>query len=119
METETSDKEQSKPWLFKKGQSGNPTGRPKGSVGLKTWAKEYLASLTDEERMEFMDGLPKIDIWKMAEGNPANQTDLSTLGQPIVFMPAEIAEKNGVELESDTNTSAEGNSAGHNEVSGS
>jgi len=25
-----------KPWQLKKGQSGNPSGRPKGSVSLKT-----------------------------------------------------------------------------------
>jgi hypothetical protein len=43
MATENSEEKQSKPWLFKKGQSGNPAGRPKGSVGLKTWAKEYQA----------------------------------------------------------------------------
>jgi hypothetical protein len=53
MESETSDKKQSdRPWLFKKGQSGNPAGRPKGSVGLKTWAKECIASMTEEERLE-------------------------------------------------------------------
>ena len=84
MESETSDKKQlDRPWLFKKGQSGNPAGRPKGSVGLKTWAKEYLASMTEEERMDFMEGLPKIDIWKMAEGNP--DTDLTSGGKPLTI----------------------------------
>lgn len=37
----------------------------------------------------------------------------------IVFMPPEIAEKNGVDLVSDINTGAENNSAGQNEVSSS
>lgn len=83
MESETSDNKQSRPWLFKKGQSGNLAGRPKGSVGLKTWAKEYLSSMTDEERLEFMDGLPKDIIWKMAEGNPENKTDLTSKGESI------------------------------------
>lgn len=78
---ESSDEKQNKPWLFKKGQSGNPAGRPKGTIGLKTWAKEYLSSLTEEERMDFMDGLPKIDIWKMAEGNP--QSDVTSGGEKI------------------------------------
>lgn len=72
MESDNSDKKPDRPWLFKKGQSGNPVGRPKGSVGLKTWAKEYLSSMNEEERMDFMDGLPKEVIWKMAEGNPHN-----------------------------------------------
>lgn len=84
----------SKPWLFKKGVSGNPGGRPIGSKSLKTYAKEYLASMTDDERQEFMDGLPKDIIWKMAEGNPANATDLTSQGEKIIIMPAELINKN-------------------------
>ena len=68
-QTENSDKIQ-KPWLFKKGQSGNPAGKPKGTFSLKTYAKKYLKEMTDEEKEDFMDGLPKEIIWKMAEGNP-------------------------------------------------
>ena len=60
-----------KPWLFKPGQSGNPKGKPKGTFSLKTYAKKYLKEMTDEEKLEFMRGLPKDTIWKMAEGNPA------------------------------------------------
>ena len=58
-----------KPWLFKKGQSGNPGGRPPGKT-LKQYTREMLAAMTDEERQEFLHGIPKIDIFKMAEGNP-------------------------------------------------
>lgn len=36
--TEKSSQEQSKPWEFKPGQSGNPAGKPKGAVGGRTKA---------------------------------------------------------------------------------
>ena len=86
----------SKPWLFQKGQSGNPSGRPKGSKSLKEYAKEMLASMTDEERQDFMHGLPKEVIWKLAEGNPANNTDITSGGKPIVQLAQEIIEKNEI-----------------------
>jgi len=37
--TEKTDKNQSKPWLFKPGQSGNPAGKPKGLKSFTTKVK--------------------------------------------------------------------------------
>lgn len=63
-----------KPWLWKKGQSGNLKGRPKGKT-MKDYARDYLSKMTDDERDDFMEGLPKDIIWKMAEGNPHQSSD--------------------------------------------
>ncbi len=92
----------SKPWLWKKGQSGNILGRPKGKT-MKEWAKEYLARMTDEERDEFMEGIPKDIIWKMSEGNPANATDVTSGGKPIV-LSQEIIDKNAITPSSEPNS---------------
>lgn len=66
-----------KPWLFKPGQSGNPGGRPKGTKSLKTYVQEMLRDMTDEEKLEYLRGIPKDKIWEMGEGRAKQETELS------------------------------------------
>lgn len=64
-----------RPYQYKKGQSGNPSGRSKG-ISLKEYAKMKLLHMTDDEREEFFNGLPKDKIWEMAEGKAKQDVEL-------------------------------------------
>ena len=76
MEESTQEQTNNRPWLYKKGQSGNPGGRPVGSKSMKTYIKEKLASMTPEEREDFLEGVDKKVIWAMAEGNPESKSEV-------------------------------------------
>lgn len=106
---EETDKQNKKQydWLkgyqFVKGQSGNPNGRPKGKT-LKEFARQYLESLPDNEKIEYLASLPTEIVWKMAEGNPATNTDITSGGEKILVMPQQLIEKNGTNQSSSTNS---------------
>lgn len=55
----------------------NRKGRPKGTKSLKTFAMEMLKELNDDEKKEYLKELPKDIVWKMAEGNPKTETDVT------------------------------------------
>lgn len=57
---------------FKPGElwKGNAKGRPKGSKSLKTYVKEMLEDMNDEEKLEFLGGIDKKTLWEMSEGKP-------------------------------------------------
>lgn len=60
---------------FKKGHPATSEGRPKGKT-LKEYAKDYLMSLPDEQKTEYLASLPADIVWRMAEGNPKQDTDV-------------------------------------------
>ncbi len=83
---------QLQPYMYKKGQSGNPSGRPKG-ISMKEYLKMKFASMTDDERELFMEGINKLDLLKMAEGNPESKSEVNNTGNPIIVLSNEIASK--------------------------
>jgi hypothetical protein len=102
-ETDKQVPKQLKPYIWKKGQSGNMNGRPKGKT-LKEFAREYLESLPDDEKVEYLASLPTEIVWKMAEGNPATNTDITSGGEKILVMPQQLIEKNATNTSSSTNS---------------
>lgn len=68
---------------FAPGNEGGP-GRPKGKT-LKEFARDYLATLPDDQKTEYLKSLPKDIVWKMAEGNPAQ--DVTSGGEKINPIP--------------------------------
>ncbi len=110
MEETKEEQINNRPWLYKKGQSGNPNGRPVGRKSLKTYLKEKFEIMTDEEREVFFDGVDKRVLWEMAEGKAEAKTDITSKGEKIVFMPQELLDKHN--LKNATDTSPVDNSQG-------
>ncbi len=76
MDNDQQEQTNNRPWLYKKGQSGNPNGRPPGTFSMKEYVKKKLAAMTDEEREEFLEGIDKKIIWEMSEGKAKQDLDV-------------------------------------------
>lgn len=82
---ETTDKKQDT--KFKKGVSGNPAGRPKGSISIKDKVRQYLEGnpeAVDEIVEHFVKNNREL-MWQMLEGRPAQ--DLTSKGEKLPATP--------------------------------
>lgn len=96
----------SKPWLFQKGQSGNPHGRPPKGYSISEAVKKMLNERPDVKAAivdKIGDAAKGGDIaaikllWQYMDGMPAQAIDLTSDGQqiktPIHYIPEEVDEK--------------------------
>ena len=82
---------------YKKGSSGNIAGRPPGK-SLKEFWRSRFASMTDKQKEKFSKKVSPELLYRMAEGNPSNATDVTSDNKQIIFnISKEIAEKNDVD----------------------
>lgn len=74
--TEKTEKKQ-KYWLYKKGQSGNPNGRPKGSVSIVEGIKRKLLEIEPINRKTYLElFLSKLFLKAIKEGNEKLMMDI-------------------------------------------
>lgn len=99
-------KEDIKKHQWKKGQSGNPAGRPPGAISVIKRVREKFAD--NPEAFEAFiaeyieDPANRKHVVEMLDGKPQQKTDITSGGDKIVFIPSEIANKNNIET-NDTN----------------
>ena len=73
--------------IFPPGVSGNPAGRPKGSISIKAAIKKRLEE-NPEELKEIVEHFVKKNrelMWQMIEGRPSQQVDLGNVDE-LPFM---------------------------------
>ena len=73
------------------GNTANPNGRPKGQ-SLKEYEREKFSKMTEEQKEVFLKTISPELRYRMAEGNPKQDTDITSAGEPIGVV--QIPEKN-------------------------
>jgi len=123
IKTKTTEKEQkvdgrlNNPYLFKKGQSGNPNGRPKGSISItgeikkklqeaagngKTYLDLVIQKIIDKAIKDGDTATLRI-MWSYIDGMPKQSTDITSNGKTI-FLPSEILNKHDITSDSENNS---------------
>ena len=71
---------------YKPGFSGNPLGQGAGrpKTGLKEYDRERFSKMTPEEKEVFLKTVSPELRYKMAEGNPHQDTDVTSQGEKIL-----------------------------------
>ena len=66
------------PFKWKPGQSGNPAGRPKGSISIKDEVRKYLEAhpLDVQEIVKHFVTENRELMWTMLEGSPKSTSDI-------------------------------------------
>lgn len=74
---------------FKRNQNGTFTtgtmpgpGRPRGQ-SLKEFWRERFSKMSDDEKVAFTTKVGFDTIWRMAEGNPENKSDITSGGDKL------------------------------------
>ena len=98
MNEETSEQENNRnlDGTFKPGVSGNPGGRPKG--GLKAYDRQKFVDMTEEEKEKFLKTISPELRYRMAEGNPQTNTDVTSGGKPFIISST-ILDKNDIKTD--------------------
>ena len=106
--------EVSKPTQFKKGKSGNPKGKPKGTRSLKTLLQEALVKIGEGNaepydillikrvmKMAIADGNEQMIklIWNYLEGLPKEFMDVTSGGKTIGSVLSSIESQNELRTE--------------------
>lgn len=66
-----------KEYRWQQWQSWNPKGRPVEKT-LKEFAREFLANMSEEGRIEYFQNIDPETVWKMAEWNPKQDNDITS-----------------------------------------
>lgn len=91
-------------YVFKQGVSGNPGGRPRGSVSMKTFAQNYLLAMPEKDRIDFLNTLDPKTIWEMSEGKAKQDMEASVKATVNVIVPETVAKSFNI---NGTNTETE------------